>query len=388
MYKKLKISIILIFAVVSIAFSQKTLSAEDVLQKVSEKLTSLRTIKYKYHQEYNYASDGFFKVDRAECFLEFTPLDGVIGFKFQFNNQDKFEVYNGSELFELKKKEKTIKVEPKPDVERLSSAGLLQFSPLMLRNALPTIIPDKSIVKSISETKLNNINAYLIELTLNKAYIDSGNGNILPMTIDRKTIYRLIIDKKSFMPIEFFRSNNVNKDFNKTTYSEIVENPQPPIEKTWYYSSYLNEYKYAETPKDNLIKAGEIAHEINLPLFPKNQPTTLSQFRGKVVLLEFWIFHCVYCQEAVPKLNALQKKFNGKDFKLLTINISDSTRLIQLFIKKTKAEFPILSNGEEIAEKYGVIAYPRAVLIDKEGKVIYSGGFIPAKIEELINQNL
>lgn len=364
---------------------QKSLSADDVLQKTSAKLSSLKTIKYQYQQEYNYKSEAYFAESKAESFLDFTPLESVIGLRFQFDNPDIFIAYNGSEIFSLRKKDKTIEIESKPKTENLSSKSYLQFSPLMWRNVLPEIIADKTIIKSIRDAGINN---YVIELTLDKAFIDSGNGNILPMTTNRKTIYRLTIDNKTFLPIEIYRGNNINDDFNKTTFSEIVENPTPPTENSWYYSTYLSEYKYAKSRENNLIKIGETTHEVILPLFGTDKAVSLSDYKGKVILLDFFIFHCGACQASVPKLNALQEKYKDKNFKLLTINVTDSEKLIQLFIDKTKPQFPILHQGEAIAKQYGVWYYPTVVLIGKDGNIIYSGEFEKDKIDELIKLNL
>lgn len=390
MFKKVIWSFLFLLMFISGLFAQKakTISAETVLQKVSAKLNSLQTIKYKYHQEYNYASEAYFAESNADTFLEFSTLEEIIGVKFQFRNDSAFIAYNGSEYFQLNEKDKTIKVEPKPKIERLGSSSYLQLSPLMLRNALPKIMADKTITKTINETKINDKSFYLIEFILDKSYLDGAFGSVLPMTINRKTVYRLTIDKQTFFPLEIYRGNNLNKDFNKTTFSEIVENPKPPTENSWFYSTYLPEYKFAEEPKNNLIKIGQTAFDINLPMFTTDKLTALSDYKGKVVLLDFWIFHCGACQEGVPKLNALQKKYKKKDFKLLTVNAADSEKLIKLFIKKTKPEFPILYNGEEIAAKYGVFFYPTVVLLGKEGTVIYAGEFDQTKIEELINRNL
>ena len=385
MLRKIIISLILTLILGSLSLGQKSISADEILQKTSAKLSSLKTIKYKYHQEYNYKSEAYFAESSAESFLEFTSLESVIGLKFQFSNPNSFITYNGSEVFQLNKKEKTIRVEAKPKSESLAASSYLAFAPLMWRNVLPKIIADKTIVKAIRDAGMNT---YVIEFALDKAYIDSGNGNILPMTVDRKSIYRLTVDNKSFLPIEAYRGTNANEDFNKATFSEIVENPTSPTENSWYYSTYLNEYKYAEPPKDNLIKTGAVAHEISLPIFAMDKTVSLSDYKGKVILLDFWIFHCGGCQASVPKLNALQEKYKGKDFQLLTVNITDSEKQIQLFIEKTKSEFPILHQGESIAKQYGIWFYPTVVLIGKDGKVIYSGEFAEKKIEDLINQNL
>jgi thioredoxin-related protein len=84
----------------------------------------------------------------------------------------------------------------------------------------------------------------------------------------------------------------------------------------------------------------------------------------------------------------VQEKFKGKDFQLLSVNIANSEKHIQLFIEKTKPEFLILHQGEAIAKQYGVSFYPTIVLVGKDGKVIYSGEFEQTKIEQLISQNL
>lgn len=378
--------LLLTFVLNSFAEAQKSLSAEDILQKTSTKLSSLKTVKYKYHQEYNYKSEGYFAESNTESLLDFSASESPIGLRFQFDNQELFIAYNGSETFNLNRKNKTIKVDSKPREESLSSSSYLQFALPMWRNALPKILADKSIVKAIRDAGMNT---YVIEIELDKAFIESGLGTkIQPMTIDRKTIYRLTVDNKTFLPIEAYRGNNINEDFNKVTFSEINENPPLPIENSWYYSTFLNEYKYAAQPKDNLIKAGETPYAINLPLYSANKNISLEDYKGKLILLEFWIFHCGYCQAAAPKLNALQEKYKGKNLQILAVNIADSEKQIGLFIEKFKPDFPIVYQGEAVAQKYGVTFYPTIVLIGKDGKVIYSGEFETAKIETLINQNL
>nr|HQU84092.1 hypothetical protein [Pyrinomonadaceae bacterium] len=83
-------------------FSQSNLStADEVLRKTSAKLASLKTLKYKYRQEYNYASESYFRETSAEGFLDFAPVESVHGLRFQFTNQDIFIAYNGSESFNL-----------------------------------------------------------------------------------------------------------------------------------------------------------------------------------------------------------------------------------------------------------------------------------------------
>jgi thioredoxin-related protein len=58
------------------------------------------------------------------------------------------------------------------------------------------------------------------------------------------------------------------------------------------------------------------------------------------------------------------------------------------FCNKHQVSYNVLINGKDLAEKYGISAFPTLVLIDKEGKVLYSGGFNQSEIEKLIEKAL
>ncbi|MGI8470544.1 MAG: TlpA family protein disulfide reductase [Pyrinomonadaceae bacterium] len=365
----------------------KQYSAEDVLKKVSEKLLGLKTIRYGYRRELNYASEKYYAETKADAFLDFTSIDKVIGARYQFSNQDTFDVFNGSEMFSLNKKNKTIEVNDKPIITDFSNRTFLYNSLLTLRNVLPKIISDGAIPKSLSETVINGTDFYVVEFTLDK-YLFDPLGNFPAKKLSRKINYRITISKTNFMPVEVVQKNG-ETDFIKTNFNDIEINPKsPPVDLSWNFSTYLNDYKYAKPPEDNLIKVGEVAPEFGLPSFENDALTALSQYKGKVVLLDFWIFHCGYCIASVPKLNLLQEKYKNKNFKLITVNVYDSRELIQLYTKTQKTKFQILYKGEDAAQKYGMFGFPTAVLIDKDGKVIYSGSFDSQKLDDLIDKSL
>lgn len=365
----------------------KQYSAEDVLKKASEKLSNLKTIKYRYRRELNYASEKYYAETKADAFLDFTSIDKIIGVRYQFSNQDTLDVFNGSEMFSLNKKNKTIEVNDEPNITSFSNRTFLYNSPLTLRNVLPKIISDDTIPKSLSETIINGTNFYVIEFTLDKGLFDPL-GNFPTKKLSRKINYQITISKTNFMPVEVVQKNS-ETDFIKTNFNDIEMNPSsPPVDLSWYFSTYLNDYKYAKPPEDNLVKVGDVAPELNLPSFENEALTTLSQYKSKVVLIDFWIFHCGYCIASVPELNRLQEKFKNKNFKLITVNIYDSKELIELYTKTQKTKFQILYKGEEAAQKYGVFGFPTVVLVGKDGKVIYSGSFDSQKLDDLIGKSL
>lgn len=206
-------------------------------------------------------------------------------------------------------------------------------------------------------------------------------------------IYKITIDKISRMPTEVLQSNNENDDFIKTTFHKINYSPKQPTETTWYYSTYLKEYKpaaIAEIP--TLSPVGTYVSDWKLITHEDNRQLSLDKLKGKVILLDFWIKNCRPCVLSVPHLNKLQKKFENMDFELISINSYDSKEEVGKFFDKNKVNYPVLLNGKEIATSYGVNAFPTFFIIDKSGKIIYSqAGFeetTTSKIEEIIEYAL
>jgi thiol-disulfide isomerase/thioredoxin len=373
---------LLVFA--SIVFSQRTLSADEVLQKSLSKINSLKTVKYKYVRELNYPSTNYLDKKEAESFIDFTETDNPLRARYQFDGKDKFVVFNGSVYFILNKTKKTIEVINKPSESKHANSGFFPGSPIFLKVLLGEIIQDKTINKTLTQTPKNHI----IEFHLEKRWVDSF-GKILADESISKELYRITIAKKNALQIETLRILN-QTDFIKNTLLEINLNPIPPSHLSWNISSYQNEYQ-PDKPRKKQIAVGEVAPEIALTSFETKQKASLSDYKGKVVMLEFWTFYCGPCQAAVPKLNELNKKFKDKNFKTIGINKGDSDNKIALFKEKFQPNFEFWTGGDKVAEEsYGIYSTPIVLLIDKEGKVIFSAEFIgnEAKIEEIIAQNL
>ena len=98
---------------------------------------------------------------------------------------------------------------------------------------------------------------------------------------------------------------------------------------------------------------------------------SLSSFRGKVVLLNFWATWCPYCRKERVELNNLHKEYYGKNLVIISVAGDRSLEKVQQFIKGNPVDFIILSDSDgEVSESYGVRALPTNFLIDRKGRII------------------
>ena len=148
-------------------------SADVVLQKLANKLASVKLLGYTYKREFNYPSEGYLSESVASSYVDFRPADGTLGFRHQFSDDNIFAIYNGSESFVASKKKKTITVKTNPTLKSFDGFGFFYNSPLTLKYVLPKIIADKTISKKMSTAKLFGRDHYLLEFSLPKASINT-----------------------------------------------------------------------------------------------------------------------------------------------------------------------------------------------------------------------
>jgi len=200
------------------------------MQKVADKLASVKNLKYTYNLELNYASEGYLHKTSSDGFLDLRPVDSGVGFRYQFSGDDLLAIYNGVEKFIADKKEKTITVENNPPVRSFGSSASLYYSPLTLKNVLPKIIADKTIQKKVTAIKIAGVDHYVLEFALNKQSMDAL-GEIYALKTDRKSVYRLTVNKRTLLPVEIYVGNDQNQDFARSSFvgiREAADEPESP----------------------------------------------------------------------------------------------------------------------------------------------------------------
>jgi len=105
---------------------------------------------------------------------------------------------------------------------------------------------------------------------------------------------------------------------------------------------------------------------------------TLADFKGKVILLDFWATWCGPCRAEMPEFQKIHRELAAKDVVVLALDVNEPRETIAEYIDKEKFTFPVLlASGTGVTERYGVNAYPTTFAIDKNGlvaDVIVGGG--------------
>ncbi len=96
----------------------------------------------------------------------------------------------------------------------------------------------------------------------------------------------------------------------------------------------------------------------------------LSEYRGDVVMINFWATWCGPCRQEMPLLDQLYSRYQRVGFSLLGVNIDDDTSRAMDMIRELGVSFPVLFDArKEVSRLYDVDAMPVTVLIDREGNV-------------------
>jgi thiol-disulfide isomerase/thioredoxin len=113
-----------------------------------------------------------------------------------------------------------------------------------------------------------------------------------------------------------------------------------------------------------------------------DHPLTLSELRGRVVLLNFWVFTCYNCTNTVPSLVDFNRKYRDQGLTLIGIHTPEfppyagehDRRNVERALRKYGIEYPnAQDNDSKTWDLYGIRYWPSFVLIDKRGNIRYEG---------------
>ena len=101
------------------------------------------------------------------------------------------------------------------------------------------------------------------------------------------------------------------------------------------------------------------------------RPVSLSDFRGKIVFLNFWTTWCYACRIEMPDMEKLHQKFKNKDFAMVTVNLQESASQVKKFFKELNLTFTaLLDSGGEVGAHFMITAIPTTFILNKQGIIL------------------
>jgi thiol-disulfide isomerase/thioredoxin len=110
------------------------------------------------------------------------------------------------------------------------------------------------------------------------------------------------------------------------------------------------------------------------------QTVNLAQYRGKVVLVNFWATWCEPCRWEIPKLIEFQKEYGNRGFTVLGVTMDEQGKaVVAPFVAKPQFDvdgrtmamnYPVVIGNDTAATKFGISAFPTSFVISKDGKIV------------------
>ena len=99
---------------------------------------------------------------------------------------------------------------------------------------------------------------------------------------------------------------------------------------------------------------------------------TLAQFKGKVILLDFWATWCGPCKVEIPGFVAFQNRYSQNGLQVVGISVDDTADLLQPYVKDLKMNYPVLLGlgHDDVQDAFGpLVGIPTTFLISRDGKI-------------------
>ena len=96
----------------------------------------------------------------------------------------------------------------------------------------------------------------------------------------------------------------------------------------------------------------------------------LSDYKGKVVLLDFWATWCTPCRAEIPHFVEMQQKYGPQGFQVVGISMDDDAKPVKEFYRQFNMNYPVAVGDDKLAQSFGgVLGLPVNFIIDREGRI-------------------
>jgi peroxiredoxin len=201
----------------------------------------------------------------------------------------------------------------------------------------------------------------------------------LPLTNNKVTLAGSLADLSTEGDFGHDTLQEVATALSETLREEAAVSTEGMPEEPYITLAQLVRYEHVQVPSSPLLATATTRLQMEEQKRQKADFTlkdlqgrqwTLSQLRGKVVLVNFWATWCPPCRKEMPDLDALYAEFKEKGLVILAISDEDPGK-VQPFIAEHKYSYPILLDpGDKVTKLMAVEGIPRSFVYDREGKLV------------------
>lgn len=263
--------------------------------------------------------------------------------------------------------------------EVFTSSGIWEYAPEEMYGS-----SEKAIVALEAGLKHQPINEHVAEMaytTLVRLYMDAGRmeeatefvsyfrrtmkqdnlqtwfllGELLEMTNQQEELLSILEQFEEQYPDDrnlLQRLAHVNKKLGNTEIAAVYERKSEPKYDLW----------------------GKVVPDFSTTDLD-GKPISLQQYRGKVVLLEFWGAWCGFCNQELPNIKKVYNSYRDQGFDIIGVSLDDEAAVLREYIKENDIQWRQISSGKRweedpLATQFEVTGLPEQWLIDRDGKLI------------------
>jgi thiol-disulfide isomerase/thioredoxin len=117
---------------------------------------------------------------------------------------------------------------------------------------------------------------------------------------------------------------------------------------------------------------------------------SLSDYKGQVVMLNFWATWCPPCRAEMPHMQEAYERYSAQGFSVLAINNAEAEANVAAFAEQYGLDFPVVLDGGTLQRMFRISGYPTSIFLRRDGSIYatHNGGLSAAQLESYIQQGL
>ena len=350
------------------------LDANAILRRHLIEMTSHKSIKYNIHYRMKYASRDDTAEYFATCYLFRDQSDTVIGGKYyvEYYKNGKLNgrrAYSNNTSFFINDSARKVEAFRSPEDRDPLHGNTADY--VILERFFRDTVWMNPLDSSYKHTILNDtvIGSRPVCHIRTIGTVDQySSGSITDSYFDKELGIKIgskyTVEFMGGVQYNYFKLDSVIFDRFDTS---MISNNYPKD-----YSFEL----FKPKPELPLLTKGTIAPDIVGVRFPTGDTVRLSDYKGKLVLLDFFYTTCFPCIQAIPHLQATYEKYKDSGVVVLGIDpfekLGKDKKKLTKFFDREKVTYPIILVEESIGDDYHVEGYPTMYIVDKSGKIVHS----------------